>query len=139
MLGTAFPILPTHDLATTVALFEALGFEAETYTSEGYAILRRGGIELHFTATASLDPLHSNGMAFVRLRDAAALYAELEATRALPIMAPAALGPDELRRRWLAGESIARLSEIEDKPWRMREFAVLDPSNNLIRFGQPLD
>jgi hypothetical protein len=137
-VGTSFPILPTHDVALAVALFEQLGFEAQTYTSDGYAILRRSGIELHFTATEDVDPLHNNGMAFVRLRDARALYEEFKASGALPIMAPASIGPDELRRMWDAGESIARMTEIEDKPWGIREFAILDPSNNLIRFGQSI-
>jgi len=26
----------------------------------------------------------------------------------------------------------------DDPPWGQREFAVLDPSNNTIRFGQPI-
>ena len=137
-VGTSFPILPSHDVAMTTALFERLGFEAEAYTSDGYAILRRSGIELHYTATADVDPLHNNGMAFVRLRDANALYEEFKASGALPVMSPSAVGADELQRMWNAGESIARMAEIEDKPWGIREFAILDPSNNLIRFGQPL-
>lgn len=137
-VGTSFPILPTHDIAVTVALFEKLGFEPEVYTSDGYAILRRSGIELHFTATDDVDPLNNNGMAFVRLRDANALYDEFTAAGALPVMAPSSIGPEELQRMWDAGESIARMVEIEDKPWGIREFAILDQSNNLIRFGQPL-
>jgi hypothetical protein len=31
--------------------------------------------------------------------------------------------------------SLARISPVEDKPWRMREFALADPDNNLIRIG----
>jgi hypothetical protein len=137
-VGTSFPILPAHDVALTVALFEQLGFASDVYASEGYAILRRSGIELHFTATEHVDPLHNNGMAFVRLTDAMALYEEFEATGALPVMAPGSIGPDELQRMWDAGDPIARMAAIEDKPWGIREFAILDPSNNLIRFGQPL-
>lgn len=137
-VGASFPILPAHDVALTVTLFEELGFESDVYTSDGYAILRRSGIELHFTATENVDPLHNNGMAFVRLNDARALYEEFKATGALPVVTAGSIGPEELQRMWDAGKSIARLAEIEDKPWGIREFAILDPSNNLIRFGQPL-
>jgi len=42
----------------------------------------------------------------------------------------------DLRRRWAAGESIARITEVEDKPWGFRELELLDPNNNLLRFGQ---
>ena len=41
--------------------------------------------------------------------------------------------------RW-PGEpaSAARLTAVEDKPWGMREFAVVDPNGNLLRVGRPL-
>jgi hypothetical protein len=63
-------------------------------------------------------------MAFVRLRDANTLYEEFKATGALPIMAPASVGPGELQRMWDAGESIARMAEIEDKPWGISPLAL---------------
>jgi hypothetical protein len=28
---------------------------------------------------------------------------------------------------------------LEDKPWGLREFAVVDPDGNLIRIGQVID
>ena len=37
----------------------------------------------------------------------------------------------ELPRR-----GIPRLDALEDKPWGMREFAMVDPDGNLIRIGQ---
>lgn len=30
------------------------------------------------------------------------------------------------------------MGELADKAWGIREFALLDPNNNLIRFGQAL-
>jgi hypothetical protein len=27
---------------------------------------------------------------------------------------------------------------VEDKPWRVREFALLDLDNNQLRFGRPV-
>jgi hypothetical protein len=29
-----------------------------------------------------------------------------------------------------------RLDRLEEKPWGMREFAMVDPDGNLIRIGQ---
>jgi hypothetical protein len=42
----------------------------------------------------------------------------------------------DLRTRWEQRESIARVSALEDKPWGLREFALLDEDNNLLRIGQ---
>ena len=38
----------------------------------------------------------------------------------------------------LAAEGIPRVTAPEDKPWGMREFALVDPSGNLIRVGHDL-
>lgn len=133
--GTSIPVLPARDLSQTLDLFERLGFEVRLHESQGYAVTMRGSIELHFAATPNLDPWTSAGMAFVRLEDVDALYEEFVASGAVPVGAP---GQSELRARWDAGESIARLGELVDQPWGIREFPLLDPSNNLIRFGRVL-
>jgi hypothetical protein len=116
------------DLDAAVALMERLGFDATRYPSHGYAVLRRRGVELHYTQGHTHDDPeddHSHGgetgMAFVRLRDADAWHRHF--THAWPA----------------DGYAPARLSGIEDKPWGVREFAVIDPNNNLIRFGQNLE
>lgn len=143
--GTSIPILPARDIPETLALFERLGFTVHHDEVNDYAMVRRGAIELHFTASPDLDPWTSAGMAFVRLDDVSALYEEFVATGALPLvpgprseLQPAERRRDELRARWENGESIARMGELADKPWGIREFALLDPSNNLIRFGQSI-
>lgn len=46
----------------------------------------------------------------------------------------------EVRRRWEAGEPVGLMSErVEDKPWRVREFAIRDLDNNQLRFGRELE
>jgi hypothetical protein len=37
----------------------------------------------------------------------------------------------------LSETGIPRLIRVEDKPWGMRELAVIDPDGNLIRVGAP--
>jgi 2-iminoacetate synthase ThiH len=36
------------------------------------------------------------------------------------------------------GASLERITDLEDKPWGLREFALLDIDHNLLRIGQPL-
>ncbi|MFU1921534.1 class I tRNA ligase family protein, partial [Klebsiella pneumoniae] len=39
----------------------------------------------------------------------------------------------------LGGQGIPRITVLEDQPWGMREFALIDPDGNLLRVGQELD
>jgi hypothetical protein len=38
----------------------------------------------------------------------------------------------------LPSRGIPRMDAIEDKPWGMKEFAIVDPDGNLLRIGQVL-
>jgi uncharacterized glyoxalase superfamily protein PhnB len=38
----------------------------------------------------------------------------------------------------LPRKGIPRQNALDDKPWGMREFAIIDPDGNLIRIGQTL-
>lgn len=143
--GTSIPMLPARDIPETLALFEQLGFTIRHDEANDYAMVRRGSIELHFVASPTLDPWTQAGMAYVRLNDVSALYEEFLATGAIPLVAAprselqyAERVRDELRTKWDAGQSIARMGELKDQPWGIREFPLLDPNNNLIRFGQLL-
>jgi hypothetical protein len=83
-------------------------------------------------------------MAFVRLDNVDALYDAFASSGAIALVPPehSELRPaertrEELRAKWDAGESIARMGAIADQLWGIREFPLLDPNNNLIRFGRP--
>ncbi len=116
-LTAACPILPSRDLAATQAFWAALGF-ACTGEYPDYLILARDGVELHFFRWPDHDPVTCYAGAYLRLTDAAAIDAEWGAL-ALP------------------ATGIPRLIRVEDKPWGMRELAVIDPDGNLIRLGTP--
>lgn len=122
-VGSAVPILPAVDLRGTRDFFERLGFAAGYWSpveDRGYTILTRGNLELHFFSHAQLVRSDNYAGCYWRVKDADALYAECTA-----------LG--------LPASGTPSVSAIEDKPWGMREFALVDPSSNLIRVGHDLD
>jgi len=45
---------------------------------------------------------------------------------------------DDIARAKLPSHGIPRVSEPEDRPWGMREFALNDPNGNLVRIGQQI-
>jgi uncharacterized cupin superfamily protein len=121
---TAVPILPSRDLRETLAFYERLGFESRGAEPErwDYLILGRGGIELHVYGDPHVDPLTTAASCYVRVTDA-----------------------DELHRAWDAvgvprdEATGSRLEPPVDTDYGMREFALVDPSGNLVRVGSPLE
>ena len=84
---------------------------------EGYLILRKEWVELHFWPFPDLDPAKNYVSTYIRVAnadEAAAPFAALAST--------------------LAG---CRFHPIEDKPWGMRQAAFIDPDGNLLHIGSP--
>jgi catechol 2,3-dioxygenase-like lactoylglutathione lyase family enzyme len=115
----AIPILPSRSLNDTLAFYRRLGFEGAIHSHGDYAIITRGTVELHFFTHRELDPAKSSAGCYLRVSD-------VEST----CRAWASAG--------LPGKGIPRQVALEDKPWGMREFAIVDPDGNLIRIGQVL-
>lgn len=134
--GPAVPILVTHDMSVTLAFFKRLGFETERYDDD-YAFVRRHAIELHYSLAPDSDPFTNDCAAYIPVTDVDQVHQEFadKGVWLASLRTPLVLGI-ELRRKWDAGETIARISAVEDKPWGIREFALFDPTNNLLRFGQ---
>lgn len=114
----AAPILPSRDYDRTVAFYARLGFETVVRIDgpSPYLILRRGPIWLHFF-DHRLDPARSDFMAYLHLDDPDSWA-------------------DEFRTLDLPAAGIPRFMDIEDKPWGMREFAIIDPDGTLLRAGR---
>jgi catechol 2,3-dioxygenase-like lactoylglutathione lyase family enzyme len=120
---SAVPILPGRNLGETLAFYERLGFEnrgAGPWEEWNYLIIGRGGIELHFYGAPEVDPLTTDGMCYLRVPDADALHAEWEAVGIPRIPATG-----------------SRLEPPVLTDYGMREFALVDPSGNLLRVGSP--
>lgn len=114
----AIPTLPCRSVSATVAFYERLGFEGGAHAfNREYAILRRGAVELHFFTHEALVPAESSSGCYIRVLDVESIYRSFS-TSELPRM------------------GIPRMDALEDKPWGLREFAVVDPDGNLLRIGQ---
>lgn len=116
----AIPILPSRSLPGTLAFYGRLGFEGEILgEGDAYAILTRGDLELHFFLHTELEPAESWAGCYLRVADVEPLY------KAFLVAG-------------LPKRGIPRMDVIENKPWGMREFAVVDEDGNLLRVGQVL-
>jgi DNA-binding MarR family transcriptional regulator len=146
--SSAVPILPTHDGRRTRECLVPLGFEVLPGSDDGYLMLRRDGLELHYQHADDVDPFRTAASAFAWVADVDAFHARVLSSAAvgagvLAVVAAPAAGDgrdDEsaLRARWAAEGSVARIGPPEDKPWRVRELALFDPTNNLLRIGHPI-
>ena len=119
--ATVAPILPARDFEATARFYEALGFVVASryHPPDAYLIMRRGDVELHFFPHAELDPTTSICGCYIRTDEVDMLY-EAFARAALP------------------ATGIPRLTPLAERPWGMREFALIDPNGSLLRIGAPI-
>ena len=113
----AIPTLPSRDVNETVMFYRRLGFEGGVHSHGDYAILTRGTLELHFFTHGELVPEDSSAGCYLRVLDVDSIYRAFAAA--------------ELPR-----QGIPRMDALQDKPWGLREFAVVDADGNLVRIGQ---
>ena len=81
--------------------------------------MRRGSLSMHFFRHHDLSPSESYAQCYWRVHDVDALHAECRAAD-------------------LPSKGIPRLEGVGDKPWGMREFAIVDPNGTLVRVGQQI-
>ena len=106
-------ILPVSDMAESLAFYRRLGFEVETDGAE-YAWVRHDGEEvLHLRYSSSLEESSNESAVYFHVADAGVWHSTL-------------------RQQGVA------VGDVEDRPWGMREFSLVDPSGNLIRVGHNL-
>ena len=116
----AIPILPCRSVEDTAAFYKPLGFSAKIWGApNNYAILTRDTVELHFFTQVDLDPASSSAGCYIRVLNVDGTHSEFTNAN-------------------LRDSGIPRMDGIENKPWGMREFAIVDPNGNLIRIGQAL-
>ena len=117
MLEQACPILPSRDFEATKAFYESLGFET-WYEDDGYLLINRDKVELHFFAHPTHRAELSNHGVYLRPDNIDAVSNEIA-----KLNLPRETG-------------FPRFTSAEDKPWGMREAALWDPDGNLLRIGE---
>jgi len=117
MLNDIHPKLPMRDKAITKDYYYKLGFQTVGSADyEGYLMLQKDAIQLHFFEFKELHPAENYGQVYIRTDDI-----------------------DGLHQHMLdKGLSIHPGGPLQTKPWGQREFSMLDPDNNLLTFGQNL-
>ncbi len=118
MLTDINPKLPMRDKnATRDFYITKLGFnEFGSADFEGYLMLQKDKIQIHFFEFKDLDPKENYGQVYIRTADI-----------------------DKLYKTFLDNKiSIHPNGHLEIKPWRQKEFALFDPDNNLLTFGQSI-
>ena len=118
MLTAIHPKLPMRDKALTRDFYiNKLDFrEFGSADFDGYLMVQKDNIEIHFFEFKELDPKQNYGQTYIRTDDIDAWY-RLALDKKL---------------------NIPQAGHLQIKPWQQREFALLDPDNNLLTFGQHL-
>lgn len=110
MKALAIPVLASLNFSETQLFYGRLGFTVVSSTPD-YLIMTRQELELQFWQCH--DPhVAQNTSCYMRCEDVEPWYQ-------------------------VCNDLGLAISDLEDKPWGMREFALWDLSGNLLRFGQP--
>lgn len=116
MLTTVNPKLPMRNKAITKEYYlNQLGFkEFGNADYDGYLMVEKDAVQLHFFEFKDLDPKENYGQVYIR-------------TNAI----------DNLYQTFLDVKvRIHPNGFLETKPWGQREFSLLDPDYNLLTFGE---
>lgn len=116
MLTEINPKLPMRNKDITRAFYlHNLGFkEYGSVSYDGYLMLVKDNIQIHFFIFKELDPKENYGQVYIRTDNIDHFYQSLLNNKV----------------------NIHPNGKLEIKPWRQKEFSILDPDNNLLTFGQ---
>jgi hypothetical protein len=116
MLIDINPKLPMRNKAITRDFYlNKLDFrEFGNADYDGYLMVQKDSIQIHFFEFKELDPKENYGQVYIRTDDI-----------------------DERYQFALDNKlNMPKAGHLEIKPWRQKEFSLLDPDNNLLTFGQ---
>lgn len=114
MLKSAVPILASLNVDETIKFYtDTLGF---TFHSnwDGYLIFSRDDIQIHLWPTTD-EQVPKNTGCYVNVAEVKSLYEEYS--------------PKNI---------VHPNGDLEDKPWGMRQFSILDNNGNIIHFGEDI-
>ena len=118
MLTAINPKLPMRDKSATKNFYlHKLGFtEFGNVKYDEYLMVEKDNLQIHFFLFKELDPTENYGQLYIRTDDIDSLYQAMLDNKV----------------------SIHPAGQLESKPWKQKEFALLDPDNNLLTFGQSI-
>jgi len=118
MLTTIIPKLPMRNkVATREFYLSQLGFtDIGSEDFDGYLLVKKDNVEIHFFEFKELDPKENYGQVYIRCNNIETLYQSM----------------------LYNNNNIHPAGHLQAKPWGQKEFAMLDPDNNLLTFGQSL-
>jgi hypothetical protein len=115
MLTNVHPKLPMRNKSVTKGFYiNQLGFQQFGNDYDGYLMVQKDNIQIHFFEFPELDPLENYGQVYIRTDEIDRLY----------------------RLLLDKNVSIHPAGHLHSKPWGQKEFSLLDPDHNLLTFGQ---
>ncbi|MEV3987332.1 VOC family protein [Streptomyces sp. NPDC049837] len=120
------PMLPCRTIQPVLDFYTVLGFEVtfQQRSPNPYAVVERGGIQLHFFGMKQYEPTESYSTCYIRTDDVDGLH-EVFRSRL-----KAAYGRIPTR-------GLPRIGPLKDTSHGVRQFLVTDPGGNCLRIGQP--
>lgn len=119
------PMLPCRTLQPVLDFYTVLGFEAtfQQKSPNPYAVVERGGIQLHFFGMKRYEPAESYSTCYISTDHVDELH-ETFRTRL-----KAAYGKIPIR-------GLPRIGPLKDTSHGVRQFLMTDPGGNCLRIGQ---
>ena len=115
MLTDINPKLPMRDKALTKVFYiDKLDFQQFGNDYDGYLMVQKDNVQIHFFEFKELDPKENYGQVYIRTNDIENLYQSILDKKV----------------------AIHPAGNLQTKPWGQKEFSLLDPDNNLLTFGQ---
>ena len=118
MLTGIHPKLPMRNIEKTRQFYlDKLGFTIVGNSDyDGYLMIEKDHIQIHFFEFKDLDPAENYGQVYIRTNNIDNLYQSFVNNKV----------------------TIHPNGPLSKKPWGQKEFALLDPDNNLLTFGQQI-
>ena len=115
MLASICPKLPMRNKKETLDFYAKMEFVV-LGDYENYLILKKDEVEIHFFEFENLNLMENYGQVYIRTNAIEALYQNYINN----------------------GIEIHPNGKLALKPWKQKEFSLLDPVHNLITFGEKL-
>ncbi|WP_381560638.1 bleomycin resistance protein [Streptomyces eurythermus] len=127
MSEKTIPILPCRTIQPVLDFYTALGFEVtfQQRSPNPYAVVQRGGIQLHFFGMKHYEPAESFSTCIVQTDDIDGLYETFRGGL------KAAYGR-------VPNRGLPRIGPLKNTSHGVRQFLMTDPGGNCIRIGQQM-